>query len=83
MARITVEDCLDRIGEENRFALIHLAVTRLRQHRHGQPFLVQGRNKEVVMTLREIAAGMVTFQNIKELGKQRAELAPGPVQESE
>ena len=66
MARITVEDCLKEIGSENRFALIHLAITRLKQHRNGIPLLVDGKNKEVVMTLREIAAGKVTVENIKQ-----------------
>lgn len=71
MARITVEDCLDRVGDDNRFALVHLAVERIRQHRKGEPFLVAGKNKEVVMTLREIASGDVTFDNIKDLPGQR------------
>lgn len=71
MARITVEDCLATIGNDNRFSLIHLAVERIRQHRKGEPFLVSGRNKEIVMTLREIAAGKVTFDNIFELQRQR------------
>ncbi|MBC8209384.1 MAG: DNA-directed RNA polymerase subunit omega [Desulfobulbaceae bacterium] len=67
MARITVDDCLGKIGDDNRFNLIHLAVGRIRQHRHGEPFLVEGKNKEVVMTLREIAAGSVTFDNLAQL----------------
>lgn len=67
MARITVEDCLDTVGDDNRFNLIHLTVKRIRQHRQGEPFLVNGKNKEVVMTLREIAAGKVTFDNVDEL----------------
>uniref|UniRef100_UPI004057CB04 DNA-directed RNA polymerase subunit omega n=1 Tax=Candidatus Electronema sp. TaxID=2698783 RepID=UPI004057CB04 len=71
MARITVEDCLDQVGDDNRFALVHLAVERIRQHRNGEPFLVGGKNKEVVMTLREIASGKVTFTNIRELPLQR------------
>lgn len=69
MARITVEDCLSKIGNENRFSLIHLGVARVKQHRKGQPFLVKGKNKETVMTLREIAAGLVNFDNIKSLGQ--------------
>ncbi|MDR9500250.1 MAG: DNA-directed RNA polymerase subunit omega [Desulfurivibrionaceae bacterium] len=69
MARITVQDCLSKIGNENRFSLIHLGVARVKQHRKGQPFLVKGKNKETVMTLREIAAGKVTFDNIKSLGQ--------------
>ncbi len=64
MARITVEDCLETIGENKRFDLVHLTVERIRQHRHGEPYLVDGKNKEVVMTLREVAADKVTFENI-------------------
>ena len=64
MARITVEDCLETIGENKRFDLVHLAVDRIKQHRHGEPYLVEGKNKEVVMTLREVAAAKVTFENI-------------------
>lgn len=67
MARITVEDCLEKVGDDNRFNLIHLAVKRIRQHRQGEPFLVNGKNKEIVMTLREIAAGKVTLENVDEL----------------
>ncbi len=73
MARITVEDCLSKVGNENRFALIHLAVARVKQHRKGKPFLTKGKNKESVMTLREIAAGQVSFENIEELGKGKSE----------
>ena len=68
MARITVEDCLKKIGNENRFKLIRLAVARVKQHRKGQPYLTKGKNKEVVMSLREIAAGEVTFNNLHDLG---------------
>ena len=64
MARITCEDCLEQIGDDNRFNLIHLTVKRVKQHRHGEPFLVEGKNKEIVMTLREIAADKVRFDNI-------------------
>lgn len=90
MARITVEDCLAQVGDDNRFALVHLAVERIRQHRHGEPYLVAGKNKEVVMTLREIAAGKVTFANVKELAHRRksqeesktAERKDGRIEES-
>ena len=64
MARITVEDCLQVVGDDNRFNLIHMAVQRIRQHRQGEPFLVEGKNKEIVMTLREIAAGKVTPEDV-------------------
>lgn len=59
MARVTVEDCLDR--EENRFALVILASTRTRQIMKGNDPLVKTRNKAAVTSLREIAAGKVHF----------------------
>lgn len=67
MARITCEDCLEKVGKQNRFKLIHLTVQRIKQHRQGEPFLIDGKNKEIVMTLREIASGQVDFDNIKSL----------------
>ncbi len=67
MARITCEDCLEAVGKQNRFKLIHLTVQRVKQHRQGEPFLVDGKNKEIVMTLREIAASKVTFENVDSL----------------
>ena len=75
MARITVEDCLGKIGDDNRFSLVHLAVERVKQRRQGAPLLIPARkNKEVVMALREIAAGEVDFVNILELPKSEDEL---------
>ncbi|MBT8333355.1 MAG: DNA-directed RNA polymerase subunit omega, partial [Deltaproteobacteria bacterium] len=52
------------------FNLIQLAVDRIKQHRQGEPYLIEAKNKEVVMTLREIAAGKVTFENIDELPQE-------------
>ena len=57
MARVTVEDCLER--EENRFALVVLAAHRTRQLMKGQSPLVHSKNKAAVTALREIAAGRV------------------------
>lgn len=75
MARITVDDCLDKIGDDNRFALVHLAVARIKQRRNGEPLLVKDRkNKEIVMALREVAAGVVNFENIRELPRLRREI---------
>ena len=59
MARVTVEDCLER--EENRFALVILAAHRCRQLMKGSPSLVPSKNKAAVTALREIAAGKVHF----------------------
>ena len=58
MARITVEDCLNRI--DNRFAIIHLAARRVRQLRKGAEPMVVCKNKDIVTALREIAGGMVS-----------------------
>jgi len=62
MARITVEDCLDRV--DNRFGLIHLAANRVRQLRKGAEPLVVCKNRDTVVALREIAAGKVYQQEI-------------------
>lgn len=59
MARVTVEDCLER--EENRFALVVLAANRTRQLLKGAEPLVRTKNKAAVTSLREIAAGKVHF----------------------
>jgi DNA-directed RNA polymerase subunit omega len=59
MARVTVEDCLEK--EENRFALVVLAARRTRQLMKGQEALVRSSNKPCVSSLREIAAGKVHF----------------------
>jgi len=82
MARITVEDCLEKIGDDNRFSLVHLAVERVKQRRQGAHLLITPRkNKEVVMALREIAAGAVTFANILDLPKREVEHAAGDAAE--
>ncbi|HET97431.1 MAG TPA: DNA-directed RNA polymerase subunit omega [Desulfurivibrio alkaliphilus] len=83
MARITVEDCLQKIGNENRFALIHLAVERVKQHRRGAPLPERCRNKEIVCTLREIADGAVNFNNIHELGRELRKISQAAAQVDE
>ncbi|MEW5948711.1 MAG: DNA-directed RNA polymerase subunit omega [Thermodesulfobacteriota bacterium] len=67
MARVTVEDCLKKVS--SRFVLVNLAKKRVQQLRSGAQPLVQSRNKEIVVALREIAAGKVTPENVDELGK--------------
>ncbi|MDO9364727.1 MAG: DNA-directed RNA polymerase subunit omega [Methylotenera sp.] len=60
MARITVDDCLEKIS--NRFQLTLVAAYRARQLEHGaEPLVnVQGlRDKPTVIALREIAAGKI------------------------
>lgn len=58
MARITVEDCLKQIP--NRFLLVHMAAKRVKQIREGSEYLVNSpKNEDIVVSLREIAAGKV------------------------
>jgi DNA-directed RNA polymerase subunit omega len=65
LARITVEDCLAREG--NQFALIVLATERARQLSRGAVPRVASGNRIAVVALREIAAGHVRFQqDVKE-----------------
>ena len=57
MARITVEDCLEKVN--NRFLIVQMAIKRVKQYREGYDCLVPCKNKEVVCSLREIAATKV------------------------
>jgi DNA-directed RNA polymerase subunit omega len=65
MARVTVEDCLKNV--DSRFTLVHLAVRRVLQLRHGAPLVLENvkGNKEVVMALREIASYKINLDNIR------------------
>ena len=57
MSRITVEDCLEKVT--NRFELVVLASKRARHLFKGAKPLIDSDNREVVVALREIAAGKV------------------------
>lgn len=57
MARITVEDCLEKVN--NRFKLVMLASLRTKQLLKGAKPLVDSDNREIVLALREVAAGKV------------------------
>lgn len=63
MARVTIEDCLERV--ENRFALVHAAAKRTKQLYKGSHPLIPCKNREVVTALREIADGKVRFENLE------------------
>ena len=61
MARITIEDCLDKIP--NRFELTLAATNRARQISAGSaPLVEQDRDKPTVIALREVAAGKVGIE---------------------
>jgi DNA-directed RNA polymerase subunit omega len=62
MARITIEDCQERIS--NRFLLVQMAIKRVHQFRQGYEPLINTKNKECVTALREIAAGKILPENL-------------------
>ena len=65
MARVTVEDCIDKI--ENRFDLVLLAAHRARLISSGQHILVdRDRDKNPVVALREIAESALSPEDLSE-----------------
>ena len=72
MARITVEDCLDNIG--NIFEMVLVAAKRARRVAHGADPMVETENdKPTVIALREIAAGHVTPAILDEIEQSPAD----------
>lgn len=69
MARITVEDCLTAV--DNRFELVMLASQRARQLAITpiEPMVAWENDKPTVVALREIADGLVTKENVSQLGR--------------
>ena len=58
MARITIEDCVEQVG--NRIGLVVMVAVRTKQIMRGaRPLVDPGENKSVVTALREVAAGLV------------------------
>ena len=83
MARVTVEDCVDKIP--NRFDLILLAAQRARMIREGSPITVDRDNdKDPVVSLREIADESIDLKVVKEsLVAELQEVRPGEEEERE
>ena len=65
MARITVEDCLQKIP--NRFQLVLCATYRARMLSQGHTPKIESRNKPSVTALREIAAGEVGIEMLRKV----------------
>jgi DNA-directed RNA polymerase subunit omega len=65
MARITVEDCLQKIP--NRFQLVLEATYRARMLSQGHAPKLEARNKPGVTALREIAAGHVGLEMLRKV----------------
>ena len=67
MARVTVEDCLEKV--HNRFSLCLLVSKRAKQLLKGAtPTLSVKNNKYIVNSLREVAAGTVSFDHDESKG---------------
>lgn len=65
MARVTVEDCIDKVP--NRFELVLLASHRARAISAGSPITVERDNdKNPVVALREIAEETISPEDVKE-----------------
>src|SRR5882757_8826732 len=65
MARVTVEDCIDKV--ENRFDLVLLASHRARMISSGAPITIDRDNdKNPVVSLREIAETTISPDDLKE-----------------
>lgn len=65
MARVTVEDCEDKV--ENRFELVLLGADRARQISAGAPLLVaRDKDKNTVVALREIADEVLLPETVRE-----------------
>ncbi len=72
MARITVEDCLKRV--DNRFRLVNMVARRVRQIREGSEYLISApKNEDIVVALREIAAGKVVVRGEAKAGQPAAD----------
>jgi len=64
MARITVEDCLDKV--DNRFELVMVSSKRARALATGgkEPLVSEDSDKPTVIALRELADGLITAEEI-------------------
>lgn len=81
MARVTIEDCLKRVP--SRFRLVHMAAKRVRQIREGSEYLVSSpKNEDIVVSLREVAAGKVYLAKASETDESEETLAVAETEET-
>ena len=82
MARITVEDCLEKV--ENQYDLVLLAKERTVQLNAGSPMLVEEDNdKRTIISLREIGDGKIEVKEIEESAIKRLRKEPDEVEQQE
>ncbi|MEJ2654651.1 MAG: DNA-directed RNA polymerase subunit omega [Acidihalobacter sp.] len=81
MARITVEDCLEKV--DNRFQLVLISAKRARQIAMGaEPRVALENDKPTVVALREVADGLVGKEVLDEV-VAREHAAESPVSDAE
>jgi DNA-directed RNA polymerase subunit omega len=82
MARITVEDCLEKI--DNQYDLVLLAKERTAQLNAGAPMLVEEDNdKRTIISLREIGDGKVSVKDLQESAIKRLRKEPDEIEQQE
>ena len=82
MARITVEDCLEKV--DNQYDLVLLAKERTTQLNSGSPMLVEEDNdKRTIISLREIGDGKISVEDLKKDAILRLRKEPDEIKEQE
>ena len=82
MARITVEDCLEKI--DNQYDLVLLAKERTVQLNAGSPMLVEEDNdKKTIIALREIGDGKLSIKDLEKNAITRLRKEPDEIEEQE
>ena len=82
MARITVQDCLEKV--DNQYDLVLLAKERTVQLNAGSPMLVEEDNdKRTIISLREIGDGKIDVKEIEASAIKRLRKEPDELEEQE
>ena len=82
MARITVEDCLEKV--ENQYDLVLLAKGRTVQLNADSPMLVEENNdKRTIISLREIGDGKISIKDLEQSAIKRLRKEPDETEELE
>ena len=82
MARITVEDCLEKV--DNQYDLVLLAKERTVQLNAGSPMLVDEDNdKRTIISLREIGDGKIDVKEIEASAIKRLRKEPDEIEQQE
>ena len=82
MARITVEDCLEKV--DNQYDLVLLAKERTVQLNAGSPMLVEENNdKRTIISLREIGDGKIDVKEVEASAIKRLRKEPDEIEQQE